>query len=450
MKSTPLVHLVRLARRLNDKASAEERSSFIAMLEAFNTLTNSGYKCLLGAGVMSVLGYLLVSIRFYPSGLTLGDGFFFLMVAFAFGFAYLLFILAGFLLAQLLLYLYTSIKKNGIKAWRQLLATTGLVCALVLGLVMMVETCNQDKIPLLLGALVGFSASGLCLTLLIESLDDPAAKKSQKWFHIAMWTGLLFMPLLLSSSFVQRMNENVVMSAVGLRITDVTLKLSEENYDILSSVASGQNIAVLGCRESASGQPERLIHGVNLLWHGVGERSLVELPTASKPNLIVELKRDGVYALRNYAGAVERCLELSGDVLFEPGSSNLLAKQAELKEIIDVISSSKNTIRRIQVIGHADALGYTGNFSQNNKLAVDRAEAVKDSIVSGADIEKERVTAEGRGAREPKTLCKDWPIKATLAECLAVNRRVEVRIEFNPVQPEPPCKNEDRDPKSGN
>jgi OOP family OmpA-OmpF porin len=432
MNNAPLIHLERLARRLNSGSSEEKEPTFMAMLGDFKTATDTGYKCLLSVGALAVLAYLLVSVQFYPSGLTIGDAFFFLMVAFAFGFAYAVFILAGFLVAQLG-NLFWQQRNKGLV--RIALAVTGVIVILYAignGVSAMLSSGNGDKLHVIFATAAGFTFSGFCLMLLIESLDKPAPPRSRKWYRLVLLTALLVSPLVLSSGFIQLINENVVMPKVGLRLTNVTLKLSEENYDILASVAAGQNIAVLGCKTSPAGHPERLVHGVNLLWHGLGERSLVELPSGKAPNLIVELKRDGVFALRNYSGPIERCLELSSDLLFEAGSSVLTSDDDDLEAMLKVITANKSTIDKILVIGHADALGYAGNAKENSRLALARAETVKKSIDAASVVPEKSVKAEGHGAREPKTLCKDWPVKATLSECLAVNRRVEVRIQFKP------------------
>lgn len=242
----------------------------------------------------------------------------------------------------------------------------------------------------------------------------------------------LLMPVMFAPDFMRGLNENVVMPRMGVRQMKVTLKLSEENYEIVASAANGQNLAALSCSTSASGQPERLVHGVNLLWHGFGERSLVELPS-DDPHItapIVELKREGVFVLRNYRGAIERCLELRGDVLFELGSSDLSNDRTELDDMLTILDTHKSKIKRIRVIGHADAVVHPAGTRRNNQLAVERATVVAQLIKKKIMTESVEVTPVGHGAREPKTLCKDWPVKATLSECLAQNRRVEVRIEF--------------------
>ena len=430
MKTSPLLHIVRLAKRLNAADAAQTKSSFTEMVKEMKEQVDGAYKLVLLAGILPTAAYLLVSIQFYPPGVTLGDSFFFLMMGLAFGLAYGLFLFMAIVVALLLEALYGGVGHGWKYVGRGVVTFVFLVLLAVLAMLFPMEQWTM-----LVTAIAGFGFSGYLIALLKPGLQGfgsaPTAAPTPRFDRstaMVIWIVALSAPLLLSSVFVRSINENVAMTAVGLRSMGVTLKLSEENYDILSSAAGGQYLAALGCN-TASGKPERLVHGVNLLWHGLGERSLVEIRSAPEPRLVVELKREGVFSFRNYQGVIERCLELSGDALFKAGSSILAFDSGEdLAQMIKVIEAGKSTIKEIQVIGHADAFGYRGGAELNNKLALDRAEEIKNHIVEFADFKA--VTAEGHGAREPKTLCKDWPVKATLSECLAVNRRVEVRMKF--------------------
>ena len=449
MTNLALLHLVRLARRLNKKAQAETAPppTFSEWLKDFEVLTSIGYKFLLFVGVTSTVGYLIASIQFYPAGVTIGDAFFFLMVAMAFGFAYVLFLMFGFALAALIKALVcepTSLKMDVVRVLA--------VYALMAIAIVFIGYWDCFPAQLVLSALFGFGLAGGLMLYLVDRAVTPvpvivgpttassatAPPLSGWWVQCCAWFIALFLPLILSTLFVQRINENVAMPRVGLRTMGVTLKLSEENYDILSSAANGQYLAALGCRTSA-GAPDRTVHGVNLLWHGVGERTLVEIPSKARDNLTVELKREGVFSFRHYTGDVERCLELEGDLLFESASSELPKANRDLKEMLEVIQQNKDDIKEIQVVGHADAFGYKGGAERNNQLALARASAVMKKIQECTAFDKTKVKAEEHGAREPKTLCKDWPVKATLSECLAVNRRVEVRMKFNDGKVEKSC-----------
>lgn len=433
MKTTPLIHLVRLARRLNAKAAAAEPSSFPASLEDIKALGEFGYKILLLLGIGSAICYLFYSIHYYPPGVTIGDSFFFLLIACAFGFAYLIFIAFGFIVAVMVSFLLKQ-------KWRWLFIVIGTVGAAL----WVYPWSHPDALKIFKG-IIGFGVAGFCLFKLIKILDRPPGSAKLPPLSVKMfWIGLFIAPVFLSFDFLMIFNERYVMGGAGLRANDVTIKLSEENYNMLASAVGGRHLPVLGC-STANGGPERLVHGVSLLWHGIGERTLVGVPIDAENMVQVELKREGVAFVRNY-GPSERCFELSGDLIFLHGSDELadLDEKTEapntgtdLDEMMKIIVEKFDIIQEIRIVGHADAIGYPGGAAKNNELAKKRARAIKSRIETylktkppTKSIPENFFTVEGHGAREPKTLCKDWPVKATLSECLAVNRRVEVKIKF--------------------
>lgn len=445
MKTSQMLHIVHLARRLNaaaDAAEKEKKWSLINLLNDLKALGDGGYKFILLAGILPTVAYLIASIEFFPAGVTLGDGFFFLMVGFAFGLTYMLLLIMGVGVALMLEPVFTG--PAGLRKWLGRVAV-GAILTAILVILFLRDTSAGDVFGI---GVLGFGASGFLIVMLKRGLlappavsqpvSPPAARQAgkasaeaKKWLLVILWLNALFAPVIVASPFLKKINEDVVMRNVGLRSKNVTLKLSEENYDILSSATNGQYLAALGCNTSA-GNPERVVHGVNLLWHGIGERTLVEIPSAKAKNLVVELKRDGVFFFRDYQGVITRCLEMNGDILFNAGSAEL-AKDGggDLAEMIQIIHKNKLKLDEIQVVGHADAFGYKGGAKLNNELALARAATIRDQIIETACVRN--VTAEGHGAREPKTLCKDWPVKDTLSECLAINRRVEVRMKFKPL-----------------
>lgn len=113
--------------------------------------------------------------------------------------------------------------------------------------------------------------------------------------------------------------------------------------------------------------------------------------------------------------------ELSSDILFDSGSSTL---KPEAQETIDKLAKLTRLIRRdrIKVTGHTDSVG---DEASNQKLSVERAQAVADAIqVTNADV-RGRIIVRGSGEREPIA-------DNSTEEGRAKNRRVE--IEFQGVR----------------
>ena len=82
----------------------------------------------------------------------------------------------------------------------------------------------------------------------------------------------------------------------------------------------------------------------------------------------------------------------------------------------------------IVVEGHTDRLGST---AYNERLSVQRAEAVKAYLLSAGGIDSARISAIGKGETKPVTKaedCKGAHQTAKLVSCLQPDRRVEVEV----------------------
>jgi outer membrane protein OmpA-like peptidoglycan-associated protein len=101
---------------------------------------------------------------------------------------------------------------------------------------------------------------------------------------------------------------------------------------------------------------------------------------------------------------------------FEHDSDQLTAEsQALLPEILD--TTTKRAAPELVVIGHTDA---TGSDEHNDKLSLERAQAVRDLLVAHG-FDPAHIVVAGRGARAPLV-----ETAAGVAE--PKNRRVEVEV----------------------
>ncbi|WP_292986990.1 OmpA family protein [Nitrosomonas sp.] len=109
------------------------------------------------------------------------------------------------------------------------------------------------------------------------------------------------------------------------------------------------------------------------------------------------------------------------EVYFEFDSSQLTGlAQEKLSDIGTVLADSKASNRRILVEGHTDSIG---NSVYNEKLSLDRADAVADTLVMKG-VHDQRITRRGYG--------KKYPIAPNAtSEGRAQNRRVEIIVVDN-------------------
>lgn len=116
---------------------------------------------------------------------------------------------------------------------------------------------------------------------------------------------------------------------------------------------------------------------------------------------------------------------LSGDALFAFGKADIGEISAEGRAELDALAArvlAAPAVDVVHVIGHSDRIGAArANVALSNR----RAAAVRDYLVQ-AGVPADRITAVGRGSVEPVAEC-DGRGQA-LIDCLAPNRRVEVKV----------------------
>lgn len=118
---------------------------------------------------------------------------------------------------------------------------------------------------------------------------------------------------------------------------------------------------------------------------------------------------------------------LSGDSLFAFGKASVEDFSPEGRQQLDALAGRLllRPVASINVIGHSDRIG---NDEANRRLSLRRAEAVRDYLVD-AGLDAGRMTLAGWGSEAPLVACEDERGEA-LVDCLAPNRRVEVRVRY--------------------
>lgn len=120
--------------------------------------------------------------------------------------------------------------------------------------------------------------------------------------------------------------------------------------------------------------------------------------------------------------------KLSADGLFAFGKASIDDFNPQGRQALDELAerlTSGRTLEIVHVIGHSDRIG---SAQANLRLSSERANAVRDYLVARG-VPEDRITAVGRGSVEPVVECEGNRGQEVI-DCLAPNRRVEVRVQF--------------------
>ncbi|NZA27031.1 OmpA family protein [Luteimonas sp. SJ-92] len=120
--------------------------------------------------------------------------------------------------------------------------------------------------------------------------------------------------------------------------------------------------------------------------------------------------------------------KLAADGLFAFGKSSLDDFSPEGQRALDDLATrltSGRALEVVHVIGHSDRIG---SAQGNLRLSTQRAAAVREYLIDRG-VPEDRITAVGRGSVEPVVECEGDRGQEVI-DCLAPNRRVEVRVQF--------------------
>ena len=112
------------------------------------------------------------------------------------------------------------------------------------------------------------------------------------------------------------------------------------------------------------------------------------------------------------------------DVLFDPGS--VILKRNDIQPLDNFAKELQNLPNNLAVIVYTDRIG---SKSDNKKLSLHRAEAVKIYLISKG-IDPNRIVTNGKGESSPVTgnTCGENMKREALIECLSPDRRIEIKV----------------------
>jgi outer membrane protein OmpA-like peptidoglycan-associated protein len=309
----------------------------------------------------------------------------------------------------------------------------GLMFALATGIVCIFLPDFLTSFVLVGGLLLG----GLFISQGIDRLDLPPPETPEELEHAlrARKTAIVFVLMGTAIPYIAcGINAkifNYVMTNLGVYTEHATLVVNKSELRKLQTVADSKGVRLYACGiddESAA------ISDVRIWWHGIGERSYVELdpnavdPAANRPlktGIRVELDSSGV---RKSESLVNRsCIELRRGIYFDSNRSELTPEQWELSQpIVEEFFKAKKGDDSIVLVGYADPRPSITN--SNFKLAHDRACNVYRHLQTEQVKPDQNVLIDIRGDMEAASTCSAKDGAAREQACEERNRRVELRL----------------------
>jgi outer membrane protein OmpA-like peptidoglycan-associated protein len=204
------------------------------------------------------------------------------------------------------------------------------------------------------------------------------------------------------------------------------------NFATIESAANTNGMFLYACKENGD---TYAVSGVRVLWHGIGQRSYVELhspvrlPYILTPAVQVELDSAGIK--KSKAASAATCAELKRGVYFDSNSPKLAPSQWEitLPFIENFFAAAKRPNSQVVVVGYADPM--QASSKSNFKLAQARACDIANKLIDKKLATKQTSWVDVRLDSDVASKCKDLKDSGQQRACFETDRRVEVQL----VQP---------------
>jgi len=317
-----------------EAASEVERADLLAKrIEAISNLASFSYKIAAATGAMITLGYLF-NIKFFPSGLTPGEVVFFVFVAIAFGFVYVVLLMYGAIssiwFVQLISFLervynrpprvipsanWPSLRKlvsqrkvkklvrfrwavltkfresrkrvqvrrkaSGAAEYsmpREVRGGAYLLMSMAMFAVMLLlawayrdMSLTKLLISFFLAGFMALIITGLPAERLGFSTLNDKNSRSPAW---GRWLLVAIIPLVIVLLFGgPQPLLNLVFERLGIRVPDVSIEVNESERGTIERISDVVGHPIMDCRRLDGGR--LLIHGADVLWTGVGSTSFV-------------------------------------------------------------------------------------------------------------------------------------------------------------------------------
>lgn len=413
-------------------------------IEQTNNLLGVISKLVVGAGATIVFAYCFFDINYFPSGLSLGDSLLFIFAAIGFGIFYVIWLLFGFVCVYGLVYPFSSKLGKTDSLFERIIMGLAGVLILVFFLLLAWEV-EWTILMSLLFANVLLVAGPLWTELPSTATPEDVRKRRQaRKLIFALGCVLpMFTSVLVTKKFIE-----ASVRELGLSRENVSLILDEENFKTAQMIAHQLKLPLFDCALGNEHQ-QHVIHGVNLLWHGVGTNTLIESPLNTSTNAAsqdknlphyvrFELRTAGIQVLqlanikhKPVPGATG-CLPVATTVFFDTFADkpNVLGASliSELEKNMVDYRSENLKVLAFSAKGFADAGIVSEPGDSNLALSMRRARSVEEALKPVIKELPQHQSISGLGATSFKSECQAELSRSTRQECRAPDRRVEVNM----------------------
>lgn len=400
------------------------------LIELFNKQCSLAVKVIIALGIFVTWGYCTFSINFFPTGLNIADSLVFIFIALGFGLLYSAWLLFGFMAIYFGHSAWTDKSSRIVDA-----AACIIFLFFLLYIALKMGSAEASIAPLISGFLLHHS-------IIQWKKDAPTMDEESKRSRARLrWTMIFFATFIVPTLALPVFGKFIDSSfgLIGIQQKNVSLALNEENQKVVSDVAKEFNLSIYGCLKD--GNQTNIVHHFNVLWHGLGERSLVQLLAYEhgdwKPKAKIELDRNGLKVLTptDKKNSFKTCLTVNTDTLFDiyedTISDNGKKRLAEFtQETKRRLEADNLKILSANISGHTDRVPVMKAGDSNVELSMRRADSVYSEIKDlFADVPESQVKRTGQGSLTPKSNCPRNLSMAEQKECLAVDRRVEIDLK---------------------
>lgn len=391
----------------------------------------------------------LMTIRFFPSGVGFTDLMFLVFVAFASGVVYMLLVSFATMSAIWIVASIAGVSRvlgSAAPASGALFLRDPMwigISVLVFAICTLMGLANGSGHAITIAIaipVVGFIEALFLSALIGAPPASPFKRRQQIWLVVLGCFPLFVFSLVMGWGFLPE----IFFSTIGVREKNVTIELSHDEVERVINAAEVLQRPLVDCRATSTGKA--LVHGVNVLWNGVGERSFVELtkespddtlrmggPAAPLKRVALVFDAKQINVIRS-APLMSRCIVLPDEIVVRLDSSTLAAAPAIRLEQIAQDTTQRNRPTKIEVHafnGYAPKVRGAKTDATAAQLSEARAQVVGEHLQRLYEPTGAEVTWKGEGDQFRKPECDAKLPKAAIDLCHQRQNRIEVTFSFD-------------------